>query len=44
MVKLLASAALSLVSLVPVQAPKHVEKPPLADGDSVIVKIMPHRA
>lgn len=44
MVKLLASAALSLVSLVPVQAPKHVEKPPLADGDSVIVKIVPHRA
>ncbi len=44
MVKLLASAALSLVSLVPVAAPKHIEKPPLADGDSVIVKIMPHRA
>ena len=43
MVKCMASLALTLASLVPASAPAQTAKKPLAEGGSVIVRVLPHK-
>lgn len=44
MVKTIASAVMALASIVPAAAPRHIEKPPLAGDNAVVIQILPHRA
>ena len=43
MVNTIATVALSLAAMLPAQGFKEAIKPPVIDGDSVIIKCLPHR-